>query len=75
MSDKMGKLVRMANQVGDYFGALPADEATAGTADHLKRYWTPKMRGEIIAFAKNGGNGLNPVAARAVAVLEDSGAL
>jgi formate dehydrogenase subunit delta len=70
MSDKMGKLVRMANQIGDYFRSLPEDEATAGTADHLKRYWTPKMRGEIIAFAKNDGSGLNPVAARAVAALD-----
>jgi formate dehydrogenase subunit delta len=73
MSDKMAKLVRMANQIGDYFRTLPDDEATAGAAEHLKRYWTPKMRGEIVAFAKGGGGGLNPVAARAVAALDELG--
>jgi formate dehydrogenase subunit delta len=73
MSDKMAKLVRMANQIGDYFRTLPDDQATAGTADHLKRYWTPKMRREIVAFAQSGGSGLNPIAARAIATLEKPG--
>ena len=68
--EKMAKLVRMANQIGDYFRSMPEAEATAGAADHLQRFWTPKMCAEIIAFAQNGGVGLNPVAARAVAALK-----
>jgi formate dehydrogenase subunit delta len=73
-SEKMAKLVRMANQIGDYFKALPEAEATGGAADHLRRFWTPKMRGEIIAFVDQGGQGLNPVAARAVAALKTQSA-
>jgi len=69
-AEKMAKLVRMANQIGDYFRTLPEAEATANTADHLHRFWTPKMVGEIIAFADAGGADLNPVAARAVAELK-----
>jgi formate dehydrogenase subunit delta len=71
MTDKMAKLVRMANQIGDYFRTFPEEEATAGAADHLRRYWTPKMRGEIVAFLASGGQGLNTVAVRAVTALKE----
>ena len=69
-NDKMGKLIRMANQIGDYFKIMPEAEATKGAADHLRLYWTPKMRDEIVAFVEGGGAGLNPVAARAVAEIK-----
>jgi formate dehydrogenase subunit delta len=69
-SAKMEKLVRMANQIGDYFKAMPEDEAANGAADHLRRYWTPKMVGEIIAYVDGGHSGLNATAARAVAELK-----
>jgi formate dehydrogenase subunit delta len=67
---KIDKLVRMANQIGDYFKIMPEAEAVAGAADHLRAYWTPKMVGEIIAYADAGRSGLNAVAARAVAELK-----
>jgi formate dehydrogenase subunit delta len=69
-SAKIDKLVRMANQIGDYFKAMPEPEAIQGAADHLRLYWTPKMVGEIIGYADAGTSGLNPVAARAVAELK-----
>jgi formate dehydrogenase subunit delta len=68
-AEKMAKLVRMANQIGDYFRTLPEAEAVASTADHLRRFWTPKMLGEIVAFAASRDTDLNPIAARAVAEL------
>lgn len=67
---KIEKLVRMANQIGDYFKAMPDTEAINGAADHLRLYWTPKMVGEIIGYVDSGHTGLNPVAARAVAELK-----
>ena len=65
-SDKLQKMVGMANQIAAYFRAMPDDEALSGAAAHLRLYWTPKMRGEIIAFVEEGGKGLDPLAARAV---------
>ena len=67
---KIEKLVRMANQIGDYFKAMPDNEAVNGAADHLRAYWTPKMVGEIIGYVDSGRSGLNAVAARAVAELK-----
>jgi formate dehydrogenase subunit delta len=67
---KIEKLVRMANQIGDYFKAMPEQEAVNGAADHLRLYWTPKMVGEIIAYVDSGHVGLNAVAGRAIGELK-----
>ncbi len=67
---KIGKLVRMANQVGDFYAAMPEKEAADGVASHLRLYWTPKMIGEIIAASETGEAGLNATAAHAVDALK-----
>ena len=67
---KIDKLVRMANQIADFYAAMPEREAIEGAASHLRLYWTPKMIREIIAFADQGHPGLNPIAARAIETLK-----
>ncbi|HEY1451848.1 MAG TPA: formate dehydrogenase subunit delta [Roseiarcus sp.] len=67
---KIDKLVRMANQIADFYAAMPEREAIAGAASHLSLYWTPKMIREIIGFADQGHPGLNAIAARAVESLK-----
>ncbi len=43
-------LVRMANQIGAFFEAMPdRDEALDGVAQHLTRFWEPRMRRELLA--------------------------
>ena len=69
---KLDRLVRMANQIGDFYASMPEREATEGAASHLRLYWTPKMIREIIAFADQGHSGLNAVAARAVQSLKET---
>ena len=70
--DKTARLVRMANQIGDFYAAMPEKEAVAGAASHLRLYWTPKMIRELIAFAEAGGAGLNATAAKAVHSLKQT---
>ena len=67
---KVDKLVRMANQIGDFFGPMGEDAATIGVATHLKRFWTPKMISEMIIWLDSGQVGLNPAAARGIAALK-----
>ena len=44
------KLVHMANQIGQFFAAMPdAAEAREGIANHLQRYWAPAMRHALLA--------------------------
>ncbi len=67
---KIDKLVHMANQIGDYFRIMPEPKNVDGAADHLRRFWTPKMIREIIAYREAGQSGLNATAASAIDALK-----
>ena len=60
-------LVRMANDIGNFFKAEP-DHAAAvnGVTTHLKRFWEPRMRKEIVAYVESGGAGLMDLVREAV---------
>ena len=64
------KLVYMANQIGKFFAAQDRqDEAAAveGIATHLRKFWDPRMRKEIVAKVRAGeAAGLDPLPRRAV---------
>ncbi len=68
-----GKLVYMANQIGRFFQNQPEAEAVANTADHIKKFWDPRMRAAILAHAKAGGSGLDPRGRDAVERLREAG--
>ena len=63
------KLVTMANQIGTFFTSQGPGEAAAGTANHLKKFWDPRMRAAIIAHLHTGGEGLRPEVRLAVEIL------
>jgi formate dehydrogenase subunit delta len=63
------RLVRQANQIAAFFKAAPEPEAIAGTLDHMRKFWDPRMRAQIVAHLDEGGAGLEPVARQAVAAL------
>ena len=58
-------LIRMANEIARNLRAQAGDEAGSATAAHLRSFWTPGMRAELIAHAKAGGEGLDPIALEA----------
>jgi formate dehydrogenase subunit delta len=61
------RLITMANDISHYFGAEPDQAAgAAGVADHLKRFWEPGMRRQIVAHFMAGGEGLEPLAKQGV---------
>jgi formate dehydrogenase subunit delta len=57
------KLVKMANQIAAAFGADPDRKvAVENTAGHLRRFWEPRMRREILALLDRGGDhGMSPI--------------
>ena len=57
----LDKLVYMANQIGKFFTTQGPDQAAAGTADHIKKFWDPRMRAAILEHLDAGGQGLDPV--------------
>ncbi|HEY8162673.1 MAG: formate dehydrogenase subunit delta [Methylocystis sp.] len=67
--DSVEKLVKMANQIGAFFGAQKIG-AAAGMAEHFRKFWTPHMREAIVEHLKHGGAGLDPIAIEAVKILQ-----
>lgn len=67
--DSVEKLVKMANQIGAFFGAQKVG-AAEGVAEHLRKFWDPHMRAAIIEHVKHGGEGLQPIAIEAVKLLD-----
>ncbi len=60
------KLVYMANQIGRFFASQSDETAVAGTADHIMKFWDPRLREAICAHLAAGGDGLDPVAREAI---------
>jgi formate dehydrogenase subunit delta len=45
-------VIRMANQIADALGINPdRDQAIHDLADHLNRFWEPRMRASLLAVA------------------------
>ncbi len=63
-----GKLAYMANQIARNFAAQGEDEAVAATLDHIAKFWDPGMKAGIL---EHGGEGLSPIAARAISALRE----
>ena len=64
------KLVYMANQIGKFFASQGDEKAVPLIADHLVKFWDPRMRKEIVAHLASGGAGLDPEVRRAVESLQ-----
>jgi formate dehydrogenase subunit delta len=60
------KLVMMANQIARNLAVQGEEDAIAGTADHITRFWDPRMRAAIVAHLADGGADLAPLARAAV---------
>jgi len=60
------KLVYMANQIGKFFASQGEEAAVPAIADHLVKFWDPRMRREIVAHLAAGGNGLDQRVRKAV---------
>lgn len=42
-------LIDMANRIGEFFDSMPdRDEAIDGVADHIHRFWEPRMRRRLL---------------------------
>ena len=61
------RLIAMANDIAAFFAAEPNEDSAADqVANHLKKFWEPRMRTEIRRCLENGGAGLSPLARRGV---------
>ena len=66
------KLVMMANQIGRFFTPQREGDAVAGIADHLEKFWDPRMKAAIVAHLRAGGAGLDGPVREAVGRLKEA---
>ena len=64
------QMVHMANQIALFFASYPKEEAVASITNHLKMFWEPRMRRQIIEYVAAGGVGLNDLAQESVKQLK-----
>ena len=64
------RLIYMANQIGKFFASQGADAAVTGTAEHIKKFWDPRMKSAILTHLDQGGEGLDPFVRDALATLK-----
>jgi len=63
-------MVHMANQIAQFFASYPHDQAVAGVAEHLQKFWERRMKNQIVAYVAQGGGGLHELALEAVKRLQ-----
>ena len=67
------KIIRMANQIGTFFESKPHDLGVAGTAEHINKFWEPRMRRMFFEVVDAGGEGLRPIVMDASKVIRRPG--
>ena len=63
------KLVRMANQIGTFFESKPHEEGVHGVAEHINKFWEPRMRRQFFEIMDSGGEGLKQIVVEAAATV------
>jgi formate dehydrogenase subunit delta len=66
------KLVMMANQIGKFFASQGKAVAVPGIAEHLRKFWDPRMREAMFVHLDAGGAGLDPVVREALKALRSA---
>lgn len=55
------KLTYMANQIAKFFHSQPENEAAAGVAEHINKFWEPRMRRQLFEMTDENGEGFDPL--------------
>jgi formate dehydrogenase subunit delta len=67
------KIVRMANQIGTFFLSKPHEEGVAGTAEHINKFWDPRMRRQFFELLKTHADHFLPIVRDAAATIRRPG--
>src|SRR5215469_8935760 len=66
-------LIKMTNEIGEFFAGVEVNDPPAAARDvanHLKRYWDPRMRAQMLKYyEERQGAGLSDLGKNAVGLL------
>jgi formate dehydrogenase subunit delta len=69
MSHNAPAEIKMINNISAHFGYLRAEQAAAAVADHVGRFWDPRMKQRLLLLLDSDPTGLTPISAAAAALL------
>lgn len=55
----LDKIVRMANQIATFFKSKPRAEGIEGIAEHINKFWDPRMRTQLFELLDKGDSRLD----------------
>lgn len=67
------KIVRMANQIAAFFATAAGDDAPAQIADHIEKFWEPRMKAQLADIAADDAAGLDGLVLRAMPLIHIRG--
>lgn len=71
MSGDLPPVVRLGHDLVRNFAALPPEKASQEIATHIKKFWEPRMRHELLARVRRGDTDLHPLLVGAAEDLVD----
>jgi formate dehydrogenase subunit delta len=60
------KLIYQVNQIATFFRSKPHAEGVAGVAEHINKFWEPRMRRQFFEMVETGVKGFDPLVLEAV---------
>ncbi|UUX48968.1 formate dehydrogenase subunit delta [Nisaea acidiphila] len=63
---KSDELIRMANQIADFFEPYGHDDAVVRIAQHIREFWDPRMRTGMAEALRKNADGLTELAREGV---------
>jgi len=61
--------IRLINKIAVHFGYLPAEQAAEAVADHVAKFWNPRMKRRLFELVAADPQGVEPTAAAATTLL------
>ncbi len=71
MGHDVPPVVRLGHDLVRNFEALPPEQAATEIATHIRKFWEPRMRQELLARIRWGDTSLHPLLVRAGGDLVD----
>ena len=53
------KLIRMGNQIATFFSSQNDENAASSVAEHINKFWEPRMRTQLFDIADNSTDGMH----------------
>ena len=63
-------MLRMANQIASFFNGSGPEAAVKDAAEHINKFWDPRMRTMLIAHLDKGGEGLDETILKTAALIK-----